>query len=125
MKNHIIALSAIMLLSTLSGAHAATMEDKPMTTEMKQAMPATGSKSMTKQDVTGAANPTMMPATDKGMTMGTKEKAQKMQIKKEKKQHGAMKESSKMAPAAPMMNKAKAADTMGTMQPEVKESMRP
>jgi hypothetical protein len=125
MKNHIIALSAIMLLSSLSGVHAATMEDKPMPMEMKQTMPATGSESMTKQEATGAANPTMMPATNKGATMVTKEKTQKMQGKKEKVQHGAMKESSKMAPAAPMMDKGKAADTMGTMQSETKESMKP
>ena len=125
MKIHITALNAVMLLSTLSGAYAATMEDTPMTTEMKQAMPATGSESMTKQEATGTANPTMMPATDKGMTMGTKEKAQKMQGKKEKMQHRAIKESSKVAPAAPMMNKGKAADTMGAMQSETKDSMKP
>lgn len=77
MKKHIIALSAIVLFSVLQGANAATMEDKPMATEMQQPMQPSGTETMAKPMTADETQKTMMPATpmmeqDKnGTTMGT------------------------------------------------------
>lgn len=119
MKNHIIALSALMLLSTLSEVYAATMEDKPMATEMKQSMPETGAETMTRPMDADKASKTMMPATGKRMNTGAQDKMQKMQNTKKAKHSGSTKGS------APMMEEGKAVDTMEPMKPDTKESTMP
>lgn len=130
MNKHIIAISTIILFSVLQGANAATMEDKPMATEMKQPMQASGAETMAKPMATDETQKAMMSATEKEAAMGAKNQAQKMDKKKKSMHPDTMKKSSKMEPDAPMMEKGKADGTMGTlkpetMKPETKEAMMP
>jgi hypothetical protein len=125
MKKHIIALSAIVLFSVLQGANAATMEDKPMGTEMQQPMQTRGTETMTKPMAADETPKTMMPATEKKGVMGAEKQTQKMDTKKKSMHSDTMKKSSKMEPAAPMMEQDKTGTTMGTMKPDAKETMKP
>ena len=122
MKTHILILSAIVLLSVLQGANAATMEDKPMATEMQQPMQPSGTETMTKPMAADETQKSMMPATERKGAMGAEKQTPMMDTKKKSMHSNTMMKSTKTEPAAPVMEQDKNGTTMRTMK---QETMKP